>query len=132
MSEDRTLTGPQEPTPERVAAVRTLRAVLAGGEGTPEGVPAGDALSLSADDDRVMSGLIAAQELSGVDLDYLRHVDAVSDRGIAAASLADLGTLFTYVLRGERFSEGHIRAAIATGKVARMLDRLAEWVPETR
>ena len=132
-----TLTGPQAPTPARLAAVRALRALLAEGYGGADRPvascpgPAPEALDgLRPDyDERVLPGLVAAQELAGVDVDCLRHVDAVSERGIAAASLADLGTLFSYVLRGEHYGPGHIRAAIANGKVARMLERLAELVP---
>lgn len=126
---ERTLTGPQSPTPQRVAAVRALRALLAEGYGTDAAPIAVTGAGGPDYDERVLPGLEAAQELSGVDVDYLRHVDRVSDAGIAVASLADLGTLFTYLLRGERFSEGHIGAAVSNGKAARMLDRLAELVP---
>ena len=83
-------------------------------------------------DDRVFPGLVAAQELAGIDVDYLRNVDRVSEAGIAEASLADLGTLFTYLVRGERFADGHVAAAIENGKVGRMLDRLTALVPEIR
>ena len=130
--DDATLTGPQAPTPQRVAAVRALRTLLAEGYATAEAPVAVTGAGWPDYDERVLPGLAAAQELAGVDVDYLRHVDRVSDAGIDAASLADLGTLFTYVLRGERFSEGHIGAALANGKVGRMLDRLAELVPQVR
>ena len=56
----------------------------------------------------------------------------MSEAGIAEASLADLGTLFTYLVRGERFADGHVAAAIENGKVGRMLDRLTALVPEIR
>lgn len=130
--DETTLTGPQAPTPQRVAAVRALRTLLAEGYATPEAPVAVTGAGWPDYDERVLPGLAAAQELAGVDVDYLCHVDRVSDAGIDAASLADLGTLFTYVLRGERFSEGHIGAALANGKVGRMLDRLAELVPQVR
>lgn len=127
-----TLTGPQTPTPQRVGAVRALRALLSEGYGTDAAPIAVTGAGGSDYDERVLPGLVAARELAGVDVDHLRNVDRVSDRGIAVASLADLGTLFTYVLRGERFSEGHIGAAISNGKVGRMLDRLGELVPPVR
>ncbi|WP_342356356.1 DUF6508 domain-containing protein [Micrococcus sp. KRD077] len=132
--------GPQTPTPQRVAAVRALRELLAAGYGTEArpiasyGAPAPGTLGgVYPDyDDRVFPGLVAAQELAGIDVDYLRNVDRVSEAGIAEASLADLGTLFTYLVRGERFADGHVAAAIENGKVGRMLDRLTALVPEIR
>ncbi|MCV7718106.1 DUF6508 domain-containing protein [Micrococcus luteus] len=135
-----TLTGPQTPTPQRVDAVRALRKLLAAGYGTEarpiasHGAPAPGTLGgVYPDyDDRVFPGLVAAQELAGIDVDYLRNVDRVSQAGIAEASLADLGTLFTYLVRGERFADGHVAAAIENGKVGRMLDRLTALVPEIR
>ncbi|RNM03907.1 DUF6508 domain-containing protein, partial [Micrococcus sp. RIT608] len=122
------------------AAVRALRELLAAGYGTEArpiasyGAPAPGALGgVYPDyDDRVFPGLVAAQELAGIDVDYLRNVDRVSEAGIAEASLADLGTLFTYLVRGERFADGHVAAAIENGKVGRMLDRLTALVPEIR
>lgn len=136
--DDATLTGPQTPTPQRVAAVRALRELLAAGYGTEarpiasHGAPASGTLGgVYPDyDDRVFPGLVAAQELAGIDVDYLRNVDRVSEAGIAEASLADLGTLFTYLVRGERFADGHVASAIENGKVGRMLDRLTALVPE--
>ena len=138
--DDATLTGPQTPTPQRVAAVRALRELLAAGYGTEArpiasyGAPAPGTLGgVYPDyDDSVFPGLVAAQELAGIDVDYLRNVDRVSEAGIAEASLADLGTLFTYLVRGERFADGHVAAAIENGKVGRMLDRLTALVPEIR
>ena len=35
-------------------------------------------------------------------------------------------------MRGERFADGHVAAAIENGKVGRMLDRLTALVPEIR
>ena len=125
---------------DSVAAVRALRELLAAGYGTEArpiasyGAPAPGTLGgVYPDyDDRVFPGLVAAQELAGIDVDYLRNVDRVSEAGIAEASLADLGTLFTYLVRGERFADGHVAAAIENGKVGRMLDRLTALVPEIR
>ena len=45
---------------------------------------------------------------------------------IASADLAQIRTMLTYCLRGERFCEGHWGAVIEAGHVERLLRRLAE------
>jgi Family of unknown function (DUF6508) len=46
------------------------------------------------------------------------------DAFIATASLAQIKTMLTYVVRGERFCEGHWNAMIQSGRVAALLKRL--------
>ena len=41
-------------------------------------------------------------------------------------------SVVTYLVRGERFADGHVAAAIENSKVGRMLDRLTALVPEIR
>ncbi|WP_445379740.1 DUF6508 domain-containing protein, partial [Pseudomonas syringae] len=44
---------------------------------------------------------------------------------IAQANLADMQTLLTYCIRGERFCDGHHGAMIEKGYVLKILRRLA-------
>jgi Family of unknown function (DUF6508) len=48
------------------------------------------------------------------------------DARIAVASLAQIKTMLTYCVRGERFSDGHWAAMIRTGRIAAILGRLQQ------
>ena len=45
---------------------------------------------------------------------------------VKAASLAEIKTMLTFCVRGERFSEGHWAAMIEKGYIRRLLERLNE------
>ncbi|MGD8598561.1 MAG: DUF6508 domain-containing protein [Anaerolineae bacterium] len=47
------------------------------------------------------------------------------DAFVAACSLAELKTMLTYCVRGERFSDGHWERMLQTGRVLALLRRLA-------
>lgn len=62
------------------------------------------------------------------DIDYLNHgaADMLNDDSyMAEANLADIQTLLTYCIRGERFCDGHNGAMIEKGYVLKILRRLA-------
>jgi len=63
-----------------------------------------------------------------LDIDYRSTADRLlSEPGaIEQASLAQLQSLVTYYVRGERFCDGHWGAMIAKGYVQRLLTRLAQ------
>ena len=48
------------------------------------------------------------------------------DERVAAASLAEVKTMLTYCVRGERFCDGHWGAMLESGRVVALLRRLAE------
>lgn len=48
------------------------------------------------------------------------------DEVVNTADLAQIKTMLTYCVRGERFCEGHWSAMIEDGDVRRLLQRLAE------
>lgn len=50
-----------------------------------------------------------------------------SDETIASASLAQIKTMLTYCVRGERFCDGHWGAMISTGRIGAILHRLQEF-----
>lgn len=62
------------------------------------------------------------------DYDYAAHIDSLrSDLGqIARADLPQLRTVLTYIVRGERFSDGHWGAMLTNGTVCAVLVRVAE------
>lgn len=49
-----------------------------------------------------------------------------SEECIASANLAQVRTMLTYCVRGERFCSGHWSSAIKGGYIRRLLDRLTE------
>ncbi|WP_030157143.1 DUF6508 domain-containing protein [Glycomyces sp. NRRL B-16210] len=55
------------------------------------------------------------------------HPEALSPEAIAAAGPATAARAATAVLRGERFSEGTIEAALRDGVFTAILERLRRW-----
>ena len=49
-----------------------------------------------------------------------------NEQAIKTASLAEIKTMLTFCLRGERFSDGHWGAMIEKGYIRRVLERLDE------
>ena len=80
-------------------------------------------------DERVYAGLAACQELAGTDYDYLAHIERIEQQPIARATLEDLSAWFTWVLRGERFCDGHIAENLESGRVRALVTRLLELSP---
>jgi hypothetical protein len=55
-----------------------------------------------------------------------------SDEAIASATLAEVKTMLTFCVRGERFCDGHWGAVIGQGRIGailRRLEQLRESVP---
>lgn len=80
-------------------------------------------------DERVFAGLEACQELAGSDHDYLAHIERIEHRPIARGTLEDLSAWFTWLLRGERFCDGHIAQNLQSGRVRELVTRLLELSP---
>ena len=119
-------------TAQHIEAVRALREALAElTDGAAEAATdAATAAPQPPYDERIESGLSAVQELTGEDPDYLAHIDEVGENGIATASLAQLGTVVTFLRRGEQHAPGFIGGGIANGKVSAVVDRLIELRPQ--
>ncbi|MDP5225559.1 MULTISPECIES: DUF6508 domain-containing protein [Arthrobacter] len=81
-------------------------------------------------DPALMSGMDAAVELTRGDPDYLANFPAVKDVSPSSASLEELGTRFTYIIRGERFFDGHIDTYVKSGELQLLFERLLELVPD--
>ena len=54
------------------------------------------------------------------------------EQRVRRASLAEIKTMLTFCVRGERFGEGHWGAMIEGGHVQRLLERLAELKAQER
>ncbi|HAY84033.1 MAG TPA: hypothetical protein DCY42_03650 [Chloroflexi bacterium] len=50
---------------------------------------------------------------------------------VAAASLSQIRTMLTYIVRGERFCDGHWAAMVEHGYLQRLLERLSELSSST-
>jgi hypothetical protein len=48
------------------------------------------------------------------------------DNTVSNASLAEIGTMLTFCVRGERFCDGHWGSMIRAGHIRRLLQRLSE------
>ena len=115
-------------------AVRALAALLdAGYQASYDGGASGrgrmGAPSWPVYDDRVFAGLEARRELAGTDFDYLEHIEGIEQQPISRASVEDLATWFTWLVRGERFCDGHIARNLESGRVRELLTRLLEVSP---
>ncbi|WP_433676470.1 DUF6508 domain-containing protein [Microbacterium gorillae] len=75
-------------------------------------------------DDVLMKALWAAQDIVGADYDYLDSYERVRAVPLGSVSGAELSTWFTYILRGERFSDGHIAHYVESGELLILLERL--------
>ena len=80
-------------------------------------------------DKRVYEGLEACQELAGADCDYLSRIGRIEDQPISGATLEDLSAWFTWVVRGERFCDGHIAQNLENGRVRELATRLLALSP---
>jgi hypothetical protein len=80
--------------------------------------------------DKVVKELFeAAGQDCWMDFDYVPEEAGrmLEDRALVRqASLAQVRTMLTYCVRGERFCDGHWGAMIEQGHVRRLLERLAE------
>lgn len=76
-----------------------------------------------ANDDVLMGALHAASTILGTDFDYVATLERVRGVPIGSASVSDLSTWFTSILRGERFADGHIAHYVESGELLMLLDR---------
>ena len=75
-------------------------------------------------DPELMAALYAASTIVGSDYDYLESYKRLKHVPIGSASSSELSMWFTYILRGERFADGHIAEYVESGKLLTLLDRL--------
>ncbi|MCB0713879.1 MAG: hypothetical protein KDD67_16245 [Ignavibacteriae bacterium] len=63
--------------------------------------------------------------------DPIKTSEMINDvERIRMATLEELKAMLTWSVRGERFTSGHWRAAIESGTIRLILERLREWLVE--
>lgn len=112
--------------------VRKALTLLRDGRGNPEWQP-----SVRQDDGSytmrwplypqpVMAAVMAALDVTGSDYEYIDRIETVRQMPIRSSSSRELSTWFTYLFRGERFSDGHIERFILSGELQALFERLLE------
>ena len=112
---------------EQLAAVRAGLDVLRSGYRVSWVHPEGQTMGWPDYDPTVRAALnIAHEDVVGPDYEYLADFDTIAAKPIERATQRELSTLLTYVIRGERFADGHIASFIADGRLAAMFERVLE------
>ena len=62
----------------------------------------------------------------GVDDMYMNNHDKINDKPIETMSLENLKTMYTFILRAERFCDGAIAGYVEDGSLAKMVKREIE------
>ena len=120
------------PREESLRAVGAMRELLESGyraELVPSR-PKGDHLVMGyySYDSAITSGIAAAGDLLGLDRKYLTHIAGIRDRAPESLSTSELSTMFTFLMRGERFSDGMIAGEIESGRLLALTHRLEQLV----
>lgn len=83
-------------------------------------------------DDEIYDWMKAVEETGLMDHDYLDHMEALKDKPVDTLTAEEIMTRFTYYLRGERFCDGTIAAAVERGEIEALGTRLQELLEERR
>lgn len=84
---------------------------------------------------RVVEGFFNAVRGPWIDYEYnpeQAYKMLQDEESVKTASLAEIKTMLTFCLRGERFSDGHWGAMIEKGYIRRVLERLNEIKSELK
>ncbi len=79
-------------------------------------------------DDRVMAVLGTLNS----DTDYMIHHEKLENKAIETYDLNELATMYTFLLRGERFCDGHIAAYIEDGTLLKLVERHIELLEKKK
>lgn len=79
-------------------------------------------------DSRVMAALGTLKS----DYQYLEHHSKLEGKAVDKMTLNDLATMYTFILRGERFCDGHIASFIEDGSLLRLINRHIELLEGKR
>jgi len=64
----------------------------------------------------------------GVEEEYQEKFDEASEKPVEEMSLNDLKAMYTFISRGERFCDGHIKAYVEDGTLLRLAERQREMM----
>lgn len=76
--------------------------------------------------DVVWDGVMAAHYLAGPDFGYPDTIGQIIDEPVGEASWRDLATWFTWQSRGEKWSMGHLRSEVGSGRLPALFARFLE------
>lgn len=68
----------------------------------------------------------------GFDDMYMDNSEKITDKPIESMSLAELKTMYTFILRAERFCDGAIMGYVEDGSLAKMVKREIELLDRMR
>ncbi len=60
------------------------------------------------------------------DSKYISHYEKINGKPISEMKRKEIGTMLTFILRGERFSDGHIAYYVESGQLLELMKRLKE------
>lgn len=60
------------------------------------------------------------------DKDYSLHYEEIKNKPLSELDLNQIATMFTFIARGERFSDGHIAGFVESGKLLILAERFRE------
>ena len=66
------------------------------------------------------------------DYAYLDHYSDLENKAIKDMTLDDLATMYTFIVRGERFCDGHIASFIEDGMLLKLVNRQIELLENER
>lgn len=72
------------------------------------------------------SEVMKALVILPLDNNYMKNHDKLDEGSIETMSLKELATMYTFIQRGERFSDGHIASYIEDGRLLRLFKRHLE------
>lgn len=72
-------------------------------------------------DPRVWKALVTAYQVIGPDYSYLDHHPAIASVAACALTPEQLSTRLTWMIRGERFSDGYVDKLIQNGQLLEAL-----------
>lgn len=70
--------------------------------------------------------IFAALDLLEPDYDYLAHHEKIGNKPIEELNRREIATMLTFIMRGERFCDGHIANYVESGDLLKLLLRLRE------
>ena len=62
-----------------------------------------------------------------IDYSYNEHLEAIENKSMEELTESELITRLTFMIRGDRFSEGFLNSALKNGTVQRILERLGKF-----
>lgn len=60
------------------------------------------------------------------DSNYLRNWEKIEEKPIEEMTRKEVATMLTFIIRGERFCDGHIAGYVESGELLRLMLRLRE------